>query len=357
MVMQQAIKTFFFLFLPMCPLFANTNGEILSLVPGSSNNKEFACLVKGLVEEKMIPNANFRIEDSQNDPIITGGLVERAAKTGVKIIIGTLSSQEALAAVSKLGNEQVLIVPLASHPKVTASGKHVISMVSSSVRYTKLFASYIAKSHTKGEAVFIVKNVSQPYSVFYAEEMERLLSVSKFKVSQFAVNDGFENFDALIEKIALGNFPIVYMPLYTSQAAKIYSLLAAKKWRGTIYSQGAINDGREFFEVLNGPPIVFNSIWDEKFRGPNKDLFVKIRDKYCKGTAQSVRQIFAFDAFMLLKRYLQRDGVFNFDGALKGTFEGLAGTVKFDSNGNAVRDLFLYKTSDGKTRFLAKVSE
>jgi ABC-type branched-subunit amino acid transport system substrate-binding protein len=322
--------------------------------PKSGVQQDFFCMTDAVFNDAKAGGREltWKLIDTENEAT---GIVRAASqldKSKFTHLLGTRTSQEAIA-LSKFAevNQLPFIAPIASHPDVTVGKKFTIRLVSTSSRYGELMKRFLIEAYPK-ESAAIVRNLSLPFSTFYADFMGKELSGSgkMGKVRVIDTFDGFSNYDDVARVIVTEKFKVVYAPVYTVEAVSLYNALSKLGFEGSIVSQGGITDGKEFFEkgAKENPKIrvFYNGIWSGKIEGPLSKKYRFLKKKFCSTQQDSIRTVSAFDAAMFLLAATS-------DAKLVGnsfvkiakltSFSGLIGPLRWGADGEPLRPLHVFQ--------------
>ena len=334
--------------------------NIAFVFPPQDHIADPKCLLEGYVKE-VSPNLPFELKllyypSPSLESVIKS--FSQIKKSEVRAVIGPRTSQEAIILSNKLNKEKIpMIAPLASHPDVVSGKKTTIRMLSNSYRYSDLISKFII-SQLDPKRLAIVKNLSAPYSTFYADETSKNISRNpNVAIKQFNIVNGFKEFGKLRDEIGTYRPNVVYMPVYSEQAMQLLVEFSKLKIPLEVVSQGGIHDAVQYFkngEFSNSNiKLYVNAMWSNELKGRKVGLFQKIIKEHCPSHIPHIRNVASFDALDAVAESLVIDptlkGEALIDSIIKEGHRGLLGNLKFNPDREPLRDMYLMEVFRGKT--------
>ena len=214
--------------------------------------------------------------------------------------------------------------------------------------------------------VAIVQEISNDYSVglvkFFTDEFKRLTGDDDSILYVASYNTGDQDFTAQLTNIKTLNPDAIFAPGNYSESAML--IKQAKELDLNVPFLGADTwETPEFIDIggdaVNG--TVFSTFFDSKVPlTPESEIFLKAyRDKYGKEPA-SVTAL-AYDGYILMRNAIERAGSADPNAirdALAETqgFDGAAGVISLDANGDAVKNAVIKTISNGEFEYLTTIA-
>jgi len=216
------------------------------------------------------------------------------------------------------------------------------------------------------EKVVIVQDISNDYAVglakFFKDEFVRLTGDEESIMSIANYNTGDQDFSAQLTNIKAMNPDAIFAPGGYSETAMLVKQ-AKELGLETPFLGGDAWEAAEFLEIggdaVNG--VVFSTFFDAAAPlTPESEIFINAyREKYGEDPA-SVTAL-AYDAYILAIDAIERAGSTDPEAirdALAETvgFDGAAGVVTLDANGDAIKNAVIKTVENGEFTYLTTIS-
>jgi branched-chain amino acid transport system substrate-binding protein len=284
----------------------------------------------------------------------------------VNAIIGSWGSSFSMAAGPIVMEAEVPVVGTScTNPLVTLGNDYYFRVTFIDSFQGVVMANY-AFTELNAKKVAIVQEISNDYSVglvkFFTDEFVRLTGDEDAVVYIANYNTGDQDFSAQLTNIKSLNPDAIFAPGNYSESAML--IKQAKELGIVAPFLGADTwETPEFIEIggeaVNG--AVFSTFFDSKVPlTPESEVFLEAyREKYNKEPA-SVTAL-AYDAYILLVDAIERAGSADPNAirdALAETsgFDGAAGVVTLDANGDAVKNAVIKTVENGEFTYLTTIS-
>lgn len=290
-------------------------------------------------------------EDSKADPKLAVNAVTKLVNVDkVQLLLGPFTSSEVLA-VAPIAekNEIVLIAPTASSPALTNAGDYIFRITPSDNFDGQIMSDFLINNlNLKDASVLYVNN---DYGIGVSKVFEE-----NFKNLGGTVKD-FISYDPSSK-----DFKSVLSMLKNSKPSSVF--LVGMKEMGTIVKQmGELNIKSQVIsiglfedpEILKTAGAFSNGIYYSfpSFNPDSKDtLTTKFSETFmkAKGTKPSVLDAYGYDLGKLVSQCIgnNQDNL-DFKTLLYQTknFNGVTGTMTFDSNGDVVKSFGIKRVSNG----------
>lgn len=329
----------------------------------STIGNEAACITEGLLSEakKAGVPIDYQFFDNERDPIKTVSVAETIVKEKFDLVIGTVTSSEAIAAAKILNAAQIpLFATTATNPDVTKDKPYSFRLPFDDYLQAHTLAQFAA-SELRAKKVAVVRNISLPYSEFLALEFTAHLKAldAKAVIDQFDIIEGFSQYGTLVDKLVAAKADAIFIPIYAPDAAKLYNELATRPGKFSLVGSDTVGGRDSFFKVLKGTSpsisLVFAKSWADRPEGPEKEAFLKAQAAYCKDQNATLISAAAYDvvrATLLGLRKNEKARGLELVSAIKGLgYKGLTGVFKHNKNGEPEKPLFLHKIENGRSSF------
>lgn len=306
---------------------------------------------------------HLEVEDSECTPETAVAALRRWVDGGtVPAVLGAICSSDVLAMAPVAESGQVVVLSTgASNPAISDAGDFIFRNWPSDRVQGHLTADYAIAQGFKNAAILYVDNAYGRglEQVFTERFLEHGGTVALSPPASYA--EGDTNFRPQIEKILAAGGDVLYLPAYTKEFPAILAqarelgleipIIASETFDDpdTIKLSGAAAEG----VVFPSP----GSIDRSTPRG--RDFAQAFETAY--GEAPGITSDTAFDAMNLIAEALThgaRTGpeIRDFLSGLP-SYEGVAGTVSFDENGDAEKEIRFYTVSGGTAQPLSPALE
>ena len=307
------------------------------------------------------------IVDNKSDKVEAANAATRLVdKDKVNAIIGSWGSSFSMAAGPVVMDAEVPALGTScTNPLVTLGNDYYFRVTFIDSFQGVVMANY-AFTELGATKVAIVQEISNDYSVglvkFFTDEFKRLTGDEDSIVYVASYNTGDQDFTAQLTNIKTKNPDAIFAPGNYSESAMLIKqakeldietpFLGADTWETPEF----IDIGGE---AVNG--TVFSTFFDSKvpLTSESEVFLDAYREKYGKEPA-SVTAL-AYDAYILLVDAIERAGSADPNAirdALAETngFDGAAGVISLDSNGDAVKNAVIKTITNGEFDYLTTIA-
>lgn len=307
--------------------------------------------------------------DNKSEPSEAAAAAQKLADEGVVTVIGPLTTSAMLAAVPIMDGAKVpSVTPSATNPKVTVDEKtgkvlpYVFQTCFIDPYQGEVMANYAYKELNARKAVILIDNSSD-----YAKGLSKYFEDNFTKLGgEVLGSEAYlqkdTDFNATLTKIKALNPDFVYVPGYYQEVGLI--LKQARAMGMTMAFGGGDGWDSPTLSEIAGPDALVNAYCSTLFtaeEGNKKsEAFIKAyQDKY--SAVPSYFSALTYETVQLLAKALGDANSTEPDklrDALEkvSDFEGLAGSMKFNANHNAIRPAYILTYKDGKPVFAGKIS-
>jgi branched-chain amino acid transport system substrate-binding protein len=307
------------------------------------------------------------IVDNKSDKVEAANAVQRLVdKEKVSVILGSWGSGYSIAAGPIVQDAKVPAIGLScTNPLVTAGNPYYFRVCFIDPFQGTVMATYANKNLGAKTAV-LIREVSNDYSVglakFFADTFKKLTGDNNCILAELNYNTGDQDFTAQLTTIKAKNPDVIFAPGNYTESA----LIMKQARELGIKAQFLGGDTWETPELIDvGKTAVEGCIFSTFFDAAGatselaKTFLAKYDEKYKKVPAAVTA--LGFDGYRLALDAMKRAGTLNtvkIRDALSKTagFEGVAGTVTLDENGDAKKSAFIKTVKDGKFTYLTIVN-
>ena len=286
-------------------------------------------------------------------------------KDKVKFVIGSLTSGcvQAVTTLAQAGRV-IQIAPAATSPAITEAGDYIFRACFIDPFQGTVMATYANKNLNAKTAV-LIREISNDYSVglakFFSDTFKKLAGESSI-LAELNYNTGDQDFTAQLTTIKASNPDVIFAPGNYTESALI--MKQARELGITAPFLGG--DTWETPELIDvGKDAVEGCLLSTAFDagGATGDLaktfLAKYEEKYHKEPAAFT--VLAFDGYRLILDAIRRADSIDttkIRDAIAATrdFEGVAGNVTLDENGDATKSAFIKTVKDGKFTYITIVN-
>lgn len=324
-------------------------------------------VAQALYPEVLGKKIELVVVDNKSDKVEAANAATKLVdQDKVNAIIGSWGSSFSMAAGPIVMEAEVPAVGTScTNPLVTLGNDYYFRVTFIDSFQGVVMANY-AFTELNAKKVAIVQEISNDYSVglvkFFTDEFVRLTGDEDAVVYIANYNTGDQDFSAQLTNIKSLNPDAIFAPGNYSESAML--IKQAKELGIVAPFLGADTwETPEFIEIggeaVNG--AVFSTFFDSKVPlTPESEVFLEAyREKYNKEPA-SVTAL-AYDAYILLVDAIERAGSADPNAirdALAETsgFDGAAGVVTLDANGDAVKNAVIKTVENGEFTYLTTIS-
>ncbi len=322
---------------------------------------EAACVTKAVVKRAQKEGLDVSLDliDKGWTPIVTAEAAMKTVQGGYDAAVGTIVSADALVAARILEKAEIpLIVPTATNPLVTEGKRFVTRIPFSDKRQAYLLAKLTARK-LKPSRVAVIRNISIHYSKYLGEEYARVLRElsPRTEIKEYTILDGHTDFKTLMDEVLTHRPQQIFIPIMQPEVASIYAELAERKVKVTLLAsdiaEGTVVFNQTAGRIFDGIKFYFVRHWNEKFVGPEAKRFGALYKSDCGQYKTSMTGVAAYDAInVVLKTLRQHPNAtkVTFVSHLKNVkYVGMAGPLKYGSDGEPIKPLELFAIQGRKT--------
>jgi branched-chain amino acid transport system substrate-binding protein len=292
------------------------------------------------------------VEDSECRPATAVAALRNWASRGVPVVVGAICSADVLAMAPIAERSRVVILSTgASNPAISDAGEFIFRNWPSDRIQGELTADHAFERGLRNVAILYVDNAyGQGLEAVFGEHFRELGGAIALSPSE-TYAEGDDDFRAQLARIADSGADALYLPAYTREYPAILAqarelglgvpIIASETFDdpGTIERSGAAAEGVTF-----PSPASFDRTTPQ-----GRELVEGFESAY--GEPPGITSDTAFDAMNILARAFAagaRTGpeIRDFLNRLEG-YQGVAGVVDFDSNGDAQKETHFYSVSGG----------
>jgi branched-chain amino acid transport system substrate-binding protein len=318
--------------------------------------------VKGMRIEFVYP------ERYSGDPMTTADALRELKGKGAKVIIGPITSSEAIAILPALSQIKIpVILPAATLNNLTDN--EWVWRVSISNRQMAVATAYTAKDFLKLKEVGIVAFSNNPYSLELAEAFRNWAEAHALKISKFVeISGNSSNLNSALDEIVKSftskpESTGVFLPLYYDEAAKGIRYLRDKGYKGIVLG----GDGWDVPKIVelvgkNAGENYFITHFNP-YDPQSADFVEKYKAEY--GSLPSSFSALGYDAFLVAYEAINRArGVRTMtvadirDALLFLSVDGVTGRIEYSSQSRNpdTKGSVLVKFSDAGFQFVRKLA-
>lgn len=307
------------------------------------------------------------ISDNKSDKVEAANAAQRLVdKDKVSVVLGSWGSSLSMAAGPIVLDAKVPAIGLScTNPLVTLGNDYYFRVCFIDPFQGTVMANY-AFNQAKAKTAVIVQEVSNDYSVglakFFTDSFKKLTGNENCILSVVNYNTGDQDFTAQLTSIKALNPDVIFAPgNYTESAlvmkqARELGIKAAFLGGDTWETPEFIDVGKKLVEgatfstffaaegATSGMPKIFVDAYNAKYNKEPAAVTALGFDGYLVAI-DAIKRADSLDTVKI------RDAI----AATKG-FEGAAGTVTLDANGDATKSAYIKTVKDGKFAFLTVVN-
>lgn len=323
-------------------------------------------LANELFPEVLGKKIELVIADNKSDKVEAANAAERLVnKEQVSAIIGSWGSSLSMAAGPIIKGKVPAVACSATNPLVTKGNDWYFRVCFLDPFQGQVMATY-AVNNLKAKTACVIQEISNDYSVglakFFMDSFVKLTKNDKAILAKpFSYNTGDNDFTAQVTTIAQLKPDVIFAPGNYTESALIIKQ-ARDQGIKIAFLGGDTWETDPFLEV--GKKAVEGATFSTFFTSEvpmNKtsEVFLKAyRDKYKKDPAAVTA--LGYDAYLVVRAAIEKAN--SLDGqkirdeiAKTKNFEGAAGAITLDENGDAVKDAVIKIVKDGKFKYLTTV--
>lgn len=323
-------------------------------------------LANELFPEVLGKKIELVIADNKSDKVEAANAAERLVnKEQVSAIIGSWGSSLSMAAGPIIKGKVPAVACSATNPLVTKGNDWYFRVCFLDPFQGQVMATYAA-TKLNAKTACVIQEISNDYSVglakFFMDSFVKLTKNDKAILAKpFSYNTGDNDFTAQVTTIAQLKPDVIFAPGNYTESALIIKQ-ARDQGIKIAFLGGDTWETDPFLEV--GKKAVEGATFSTFFTSEvpmNKtsEVFLKAyRDKYKKDPAAVTA--LGYDAYLVVRAAIEKAN--SLDGqkirdeiAKTKDFEGAAGAITLDENGDAVKDAVIKIVKDGKFKYLTTV--
>jgi branched-chain amino acid transport system substrate-binding protein len=323
-------------------------------------------LANELFPEVLGKKIELVIADNKSDKVEAANAAERLVnKDQVTAIIGSWGSSLSMAAGPIIKGKVPAVACSATNPLVTKGNDWYFRVCFLDPFQGQVMATY-AVTKLNAKTACVIQEISNDYSVglakFFMDSFVKLTKNDKSILAKpFSYNTGDNDFTAQVTTISQLKPDVIFAPGNYTESALIIKQ-ARDQGIKIAFLGGDTWETDPFLEV--GKKAVEGATFSTFFTSEvamNKtsEQFLKAyRDKYKKDPAAATA--LGYDAYLVVRAAIEKAN--SLDGqkirdeiAKTKNFEGAAGNITLDENGDAVKDAVIKTVKDGKFKYLTTV--
>jgi len=277
---------------------------------------------------------------------------------GVKFIVGEVCSSASIP-VSEVANpKKVLqISPTSTNPKVTIGKPYVFRACFLDPFQGEVLASF-AKKDLGASTAAVMYDKGNDYVLGLAEYFKQYFEEMGGNVPVYeAYTADDTDFSAILSKVADANVDVLFLPDYYNKVNLIgkqakekgitATMLGGDGWDSADLDLSAVDGGyhSNHYSAADPRPVVQN-------------FLSKYQEKY--GKAPDALAVLAYDATMVLLQSIEKAGTTDTekvrDAMASIEYEGVAGSIKFNEEGDPIKTAAINQVTGGKIEFVKFVA-
>ncbi len=325
-------------------------------------------LANELYPEVLGKKVELVIVDNKSDKQEAANAVTRLIeKDKVPAIIGTYGSSLAMAAGNVVKEAKIPTIGTScTNPQVTLNNPYYFRVAFIDPFQGKVMAHY-AYENLGARKVALVQEISNDYSVglvkFFTEEFKALTGDENCIVETGNYQTGDTDFSAILTSIKGKNPDAIFAPGNYTESAML--IKQARDLGMDVPFMGCDTwEVNEFIEIgasaVEG--AVLSTFFSEEYAITKEgEKFLEEYAKRYPDKPAAALTALGYDAYILMIDAIERAGSTDSDAirdaiAVTENFEGAAGNVTLDENGDAVKDAIIKVVKDGEFRYLDFIS-
>ncbi|WP_461206973.1 ABC transporter substrate-binding protein [Clostridium sp. DL1XJH146] len=314
---------------------------------------------KGGVLDKQISVA---YEDDENKPANSASVTQKLINNDKVIgIVGALTSPCSLADGPVASDNKIPIIsPYATNAKVTVEGGDYVFRACFIDPFQGVVISKFATEELGAKKAAVLYNVSNDYAKGLAEVfIEEFANMGGEIVGVETFNEGDQDFNAQLTMLKALDADVLFLPnMYNSVG------LIAKQAKALGYDVPLLGgdgwDSPDLFEI--GGDAIDGSYFSTHFSpddtAENVATFVEAY-KEAYGEIPDVSATLSYDAAVILLTAIEEAGTTDTE-KIKDAIQAIeiqvvSGNVKYDENGDPIKEAVIMKVENGKQEFVTKV--
>ncbi|MCX6249617.1 MAG: penicillin-binding protein activator [Bacteroidetes bacterium] len=311
--------------------------------------KEGAELAVAEINSNSTQKIDLSFEDSKSDPKSALSALEKLYNINkIRMIVAGNSSSCVMAMAPVVNDKKILLFStLASSPNITNAGEYVFRNRISGTFESQSMAIEASKLGMKSIAILATNNdAGIPYIKAFTDKFKEQKGEI---VASILINPGQSDFRSYALLIKTLRPEAVFLVTTVDQAVNFINqsitIGFTPKWLG-------ISSLKTDQFITNGGKNVEGAIITNEGIDQNGKRYIEFSSKYFKkfGENPTIYAVNGYDAIHLLyESYIRTNNIemVKYE-LLRNSFSGAAGIIKFDENGDVVKDLELLKVEGGK---------
>lgn len=306
------------------------------------------------------------IVDNKSDKVEAANAAERLMnKDQVVAMIGSWGSSLSMAAGQVTRGKVPVVACSATNPLVTKGNGWYFRVCFLDPFQGKVMANY-AVNNVKAKTACVIQEISNDYSVglakFFIDSFTELRKDKKAVLAKpFSYNTGDNDFTAQITAIAQLKPDVIFAPGNYTESAMIIKQ-ARDQGIKIPFLGGDTWETGPFLEV--GKKAVEGATFSTFFT--TEVPITKMSDKFLKAYREKYKDdpaavtALGFDAYLVIRAAIEKANSIDPEKikneiAVTKDFEGAAGMITLDENGDAVKDAVIKVVKNGKFKYLTTV--
>lgn len=303
--------------------------------------------------------------DNKSDKIESANAMEKLVSSDkVTAVIGALTSTNTLAMTKMSDTKKVpMVAPVATNVRVTKN-KEYVSRVCFTDDFQGVVGANFGYKNLKARTAAVMIDSKQDYSIGLAKAFEKQFKQLGGKVvKKTIITGGDKDFKAQLSAIKSANPDMVYIPIYSNEAALIALQSMQLGLKMPFVGGDGIGADKVFFEAGKGAVegyMATDYFSPDAQQTASGEVFAKAYDKKYGGKVHTFAAMSA-DAYNVIVSAMNQcsnpsdSQCVNKNIRSTKNFEGVSGVISLE-NGNAIRSAVINEVKDGKFAFRTVVN-
>ena len=301
------------------------------------------------------------IFDNDSSALGSRQAAKAAVKAGVVAVLGGSWSSHALGMAPVLQKAGIpMLSPTATNPQVTAVGDYIFRVCFTDPFQSKIAAKFAYDDLKKKRAV-VLTNIDQVFSIELSKQFKQSFQdLGGEIVASLDYVENIAGYGKLIEDLGRYNFDLIFLPGYTRDSAQIIKKAREIGIETTFLS----GDGWSHLMYKYAPNSLDNSYylshWDRALTDQKSVDFTRKISSVVAENEVNGGTALAYDMVYLLVDAIRRAGTVDrkkIRDSLAATenFVGVAGSIKFDQQGDPIKPAVVLKFDHGGVSLVKQV--
>lgn len=303
--------------------------------------------------------------DNKSDKIESANGMEKLISSDkVTAVIGALTSTNTLAMTKMAEKNSVpMVAPVATNVRVTKNKKYV-SRVCFTDDFQGVVGANFGYKNLKARTAAVMVDSKQDYSIGLSKAFEKQFKMlGGTVVKKTIITGGDKDFKAQLSAIKAANPDMVYIPIYSNEAALIAIQSMQLGIKVPFVGGDGIGADKVFFEAGKGAIegyMATDYFSPDAQQTANGEVFAKAYDKKYGGKVHTFAAMSA-DAYNIIIAAMNKcsnpsdSKCVNKNIRAAKDFQGVSGVISLEE-GNAIRSAVINEVKDGKFAFKAVVN-